>query len=338
MCSKTKSAEADFLFAMPKLEKKTYDLIVIGAGPAGLSCAIEASNAGLDYCVLDQGSVADAIRRFPVQMIFFSTPDLLQLGTIPFISSGFRPSRSETVRYYQSVASAYRLQVFSNVRVTGLKKTTYGFEIASSRGPFSGKHVVVATGYFDNPNPFEVPGADVPNVYRYYDEGFRYAGLDAVVVGGKNSAVETALDLYRHGAKVTLIHRGAKLSEGVKYWILPDLENRIKAGDIKAMFQTTVRRIRPGFLEVDGGTKAEIPFDALFVMIGYRPETVILEQAGVRIDHETLGPVHNPATMETNVPGLYVAGSLAAGKFNNKIFIENGRLHGAIVVSAILKK
>ncbi len=312
--------------------------MIIGAGPAGLACAIEASKAGLDYCVLDQGSVADAIRRFPVQMTFFSTPDLLQLGTIPFISPGFRPTRSEAVRYYQSVSSAYKLRVMPNIRVSGLTKTAGGFDIKSSHGSWSAKHVVVATGYFDNPNPFEVPGADLPNVHRYYDEGFRYAGLDVAVVGGKNSAVETALDLYRHGAKVTLIHRGEKLSEGVKYWILPDLENRIKAGEITALFQTTVRRIHPGLLELNGPASAEIPFDALFVMIGYRPETVVLEQAGVRIDPETLGPVHDPATMETNVPGLYVAGSLAAGKFNNKIFIENGRLHGAIVVSSIIKK
>ncbi|MEX2191359.1 MAG: YpdA family putative bacillithiol disulfide reductase, partial [Bacteroidota bacterium] len=327
-----------FFICMPKPVKTTYDLVIIGAGPAGLACAIEASKAGLDYCVFDQGSVADAIRRFPVQMTFFSTPDLLQLGNIPFISSGFRPSRSETVKYYQSVSSTYRLEVIRNARVTGLTKTARGFQIASSIGFLSASRVVVATGYFDTPNPFEVPGADLPNVYRYYDEGFRYAGLEVAVVGGKNSAVETALDLYRHGAKVTMIHRGERLSEGVKYWILPDLENRIKAGEITALFQTRVRRIRPGVLEVEGRTHAEIPFAALFVMIGYRPETALLEQAGVSIDPDTLGPVHDPATMETNVGGLYVAGSLAAGKYNNKIFIENGRLHGAMIVSALLKK
>lgn len=323
---------------MPKVEKRTYDLVIVGAGPAGLACAIEASKSGLDYCVLDKGSVADAIRRFPLQMTFFSTPDLLQLGSIPFISSGFRPSRTETVRYYQSVASAYRLQVVPNVQVVGLSKNSQRFEIATSHGVISSSQVVVATGYFDGPNPFQVPGADLPNVHRYYDEGFRFAGLEVAVVGGKNSAVETALDLYRHGARVTLIHRGKTLSEGVKYWIQPDLENRIKAGDITALFGTTVRRIRQGVLELEGVTNAEIPFDALFVMIGYRPQTTLLEQAGVQIDPETLAPVHDPSTMETNVPGLYVAGSLAAGKYNNKIFIENGRLHGAIVVSAILKK
>jgi thioredoxin reductase (NADPH) len=312
--------------------------VIIGAGPAGLACAIEASKAGLEYCVLEQGAVADAIRRFPVQMTFFSTPDLLQIGDIPFISAGFRPSRGEAVRYYQGVSSANALPVIPNAHVTGLERTEAGFRISSGAGFFTAPHVVVATGYFDCPNPYPVPGADLPNVHRYYDEGFRYAGQEVTVVGGKNSAVETALDLYRHGARVTLIHRGEKLSEGVKYWILPDLENRIKAGEIRALFNTRVRRIRTGVLEVEGNATAEIPYEALFVMIGYRPETTILEQAGVKVDPETLGPVHDPATMETNIDGLYVAGSLAAGRYNNKIFIENGRHHGAAIVSAILKK
>jgi len=323
---------------MPKTEKSTYSLVIVGAGPAGLACAIEASKAGLDYCVLDQGSVADAIRRFPVQMTFFSTPELLQIGNIPFITAGFRPSRSEAVRYYQGVSDSFALKVIPNLRMTGMEKTPAGFRIATSAGHFTGSRVVVATGYFDSPCPFPVPGADLPNVHRYYDEGFRFAGQRVVVVGGKNSAVETALDLYRHGAKVTLIHRGETLSEGVKYWILPDLENRIKAGEIRALFQTCVWRIRPDVLEVEGSAGAEIPFDSLFIMIGYRPETTVLEQAGVNVNPDTLGPVHDPVTMETNVGGLYVAGSLAAGKFNNKIFIENGRHHGAAIVSAILKK
>ncbi len=323
---------------MPKIEKRTYELVIIGAGPAGLACAIEASKAGLDYCVLDQGSVADAIRRFPVHMTFFSTPDLLQIGNIPFITAGFRPSRSEAVRYYQGVSAANGLRIIPNVRVTGLGQTSVGFRITTPAGFFTAPRVVVATGYFDGPNPFPIPGAELPNVHRYYDEGFRFAGQQVAVVGGKNSAVETALDLYRHGAKVTIIHRGDTLSEGVKYWILPDLENRIKAGEIRSMFRTRVRRIRSGVLEVEGGTDAEVPFDALFVMIGYRPETTILEQAGVQINPDTLAPVHDPDTMETNVGGLYVAGSLAAGKYNNKIFIENGRHHGAAIISAMLKK
>jgi thioredoxin reductase (NADPH) len=323
---------------MPEKEKRTYDLIIVGAGPAGLACAIEASKAALDYCVLEQGAVADAIRRFPVQMTFFSTPDLLQIGGIPFISAGFRPSRSEAVRYYQGVSEATSLRVIPNASVSGLERTETGFRISSGAGHFMASRVIVATGYFDCPNPYPVPGSDLPGVHRYYDEGFRYAGQDVAVVGGKNSAVETALDLYRHGARVTLIHRGEQLSDGVKYWILPDLENRIKAGEIRALFNTRVKRIRPDVLEVEGSVSVEIPYAALFVMIGYRPETTILEQAGVKIDPDTMGPVHDPVTMETNVDGLYVAGSLAAGKYNNKIFIENGRHHGGAIVSAILKK
>lgn len=323
---------------MATIEKKKYDLVIIGAGPAGLACAIEAAKAGLNYCVLEQGSVADAIRRFPVSMTFFSTPDLLQLGNIPFIIAGFRPTRSETVRYYQSVSDASGIRVIPNVKVTGLDRIPDGFRAATSHGTVEANRFIVATGYFDNPAPYPVPGAELPNVHRYYHEGFRFAGQKVVVVGGKNSAVETALDLYRHRAEVTLIHRGDTLSEGVKYWILPDLENRIKAGEIKAFFSTRVETIRTDVLELGGRAHAKIPYDALFVMIGYRPETKILEQAGVQINPDTLAPIHDPATMETNVPGLFVAGSLAAGKYNNKIFIENGRHHGAVVVSAILKK
>jgi thioredoxin reductase (NADPH) len=197
---------------------------------------------------------------------------------------------------------------------------------------------VFATGYFDNPNPFNVPGSDLPKVMRYYSEPYLFSGKRIAVVGGKNSAVELALDLFRNGAAVTLIHRGARLSEGVKYWILPDIENRIKAGEISALFGTTVDRITRTSIVLQGQHAGEIPNDFLFVMIGYQPDNTILQKAGVRIEPESQAPIHDAATMETNVPGLYVAGSIAAGKFNNKIFIENGRMHGALIVDSVRKK
>lgn len=314
-----------------------YDLVIIGAGPSGLACAIEAKSRGLSHLVLEKGSVADAIRRFPVSMTFFSTAELLEIGNVPFMASGFRPTRSECVRYYQLVAKHLGLNVKLQSPVTGLRPVSGGFEVETERASYHASSVVVATGYFDDPNRFDVPGYDLPKVFRYYTEPFAFADQDVAVVGGKNSAVEIALDLFRNGARVTLIHRGSALSSGIKYWVLPDIENRIKAGEIRAFFSTEVRGITPEAVLLSGKHEGKLPNDALFVMIGYTPDTAMLESAGVHIVPDSRAPVHDPRTMETNVKGLFVAGSLAAGKFNNKIFIENGRGHGKLILDAITK-
>jgi thioredoxin reductase (NADPH) len=221
--------------------------------------------------------------------------------------------------------------------VTGLRKISGAFEVGTKEGTYLARNVVLATGYFDTPNRFDVPGSDLPKVHRYYTEPYAYAGRDVAVVGGKNSAVETALDLFRAGARVTLIHRGTKLSEGVKYWILPDIENRIKAGEVRGLFETTVKNIKPGSMVVEGQHQEEFPNDALFVMIGYKPDSALLKQLGVEIDEASLAPIHDTSSMQTNVAGVYVAGSLAAGKHNNKIFIENGRLHGKKIIESVLR-
>ncbi len=313
----------------------SFDLIIIGAGPSGLACAIEARKKGLSFLVLDKGSVADAIRRFPVDITFFSTPELLEIGGLPFTCAAFRPTRVECVRYYQMVARYFDLPVQQGVEVVGIRRAGEGFEVVARAGSFQARNVVDATGYFDHPNNFAVPGSDLPKVRRYYDEPYAYAGREVAVVGGKNSAVEAALDLFRHGARVTMIHRGQNLSQGVKYWILPDIENRIKAGDVRALFETRVQRITDGSIVVEGRHHEEFANHALFVMIGYCPDTSRLRQAGVQIDADSQAPVHNPETMETNVKGIFVAGSIAAGRFNNKIFIENGRAHGKLIVDAI---
>jgi thioredoxin reductase (NADPH) len=313
------------------------DILIIGAGPSGLACAIEAKKHGLSSLTIDQGSVADAIRRFPINMTFFSTPELLEIGSVPFLSSGFRPTRVESVRYYQMVVKHLDLPVKQQTLVTGLRKVTEGFEVSTKNGSFLAKNVVLATGYFDTPNRFDVPGSDLPKVQRYYTEPYSYAGRDVAVVGGKNSAVEIALDLFRAGARVTLIHRGMKLSDGVKYWILPDIDNRIKAGEVRGLFETSVRNIKPGSIVVEGQHNEEILNEAVFVMIGYQPDAGLLKQLGVNIDASSLAPIHDSSSMQTNVAGVYVAGSLAAGKYNNKIFIENGRMHGKIIVESVLR-
>lgn len=317
--------------------KESYDIIVIGAGPSGLSCAIEAKKKGFSCVVLDKGSLTDAIRRFPINMTFFSTPELLEIGNVPFVSSGFRPTRFDALRYYQGVTKFYELVVKSGEQVLSIEKKGASFDVRTNHDTYAASNVVMATGYFDNPNPYEVPGATLPKVLRYYSEPFEYVGREVAIVGGKNSAVEIALDLFRSGAKVTLIHKGSKLTEGVKYWVLPDIENRIKAGEIKALFETQVKEIREHSLILSGKRAGEIPNDFVFVMIGYRPDNSLLMNAGVQIDENSLAPFHNPGTMETNIKGLFVAGSIAAGKFNNKIFIENGRAHGKLIVDAIEK-
>ena len=234
------------------------------------------------------------------------------------------------------VARHHGLEVGLDSEVTGLRRVAGGFEVMTRRQLFQAANVVVATGYFDDPNPFDVPGAELPKVHRYYSEPYAYSGLNVAIVGGKNSAVEMALDLFRNGANVTLIHRGTELSSGVKYWILPDIENRIKAGEVKAFFGTQVREITPASVICSGAYSGEIPNDIVFVMIGYLPSTEMLQAVGVGIDQDSKAPVHNPKTMETDVPGVFVAGSIAAGRFNNKIFIENGRAHGKLIVDAIV--
>jgi len=233
------------------------------------------------------------------------------------------------------VANHYSLDIQRGADVTDLRRTDEGFEVVSGIGEFTGSNVVVATGYFDDPIPFDVPGVALPKVHRYYTEPYAYSGLNVAIVGGKNSAVEMALDLYRNGASVTLIHRGPTLSSGVKYWILPDIENRIKAGEIKALFETQVREIRPSSVVCSGTHESEISNDVIFVMIGYLPSTILLQAVGVEIDPGSKAPVHDVHTMQTNIPGIYVAGSIAAGRFNNRIFIENGRTHGKLIIDAI---
>ena len=314
------------------------DLLIIGAGPAGLACAIEAQKEELKCLILDRGSVVEAIRKFPGQLTFFSTPELLEIGNVPFIISTFRPTRIDCVRYYQTVAKHYKLSVKTHKDVLGIEKQPGGFTVRTLRSSYSSHNLVVATGYFDNPNPFHVPGADLPKVHRVYSEPFEYEGMNVAIVGGKNSAVEVALDLFRHGANVTLIHRGRILSKGVKYWILPDIENRINSGQIKAFFKTELKEIREETITTKGRHRTDILNDHLFVMIGYCPDVSMLASIGVRIDRASAAPVYDSKTMETNIPGLYVAGSIAAGKFNNKIFIENGREHGGLIVRSITQK
>ena len=316
-----------------------YDVVIIGAGPAGLSAAIEAHKAGLSYVVIEKGSVVNSIQRFPTAMAFFSTPELLEIGGIPFTSSSMRPTRADGLEYYIKVADYFKLPINLFEHIDSVRKVEHHFELKTGKSSYISKNVIVATGYFDNPNVLNIPGEELPKVSHYYSEPFPFYRRNVAVIGGKNSAAIAALELYRHGASVTLIHRKEKLSDGIKYWTLPDIENRIKEGSVAAYFLTEVKEIKAESIVLESLAKGRfsIPNDCVFALIGYHPDTSFLRSMGVDINLETMAPIHDEGTMETNIRGIYIAGSIAAGKNNNKIFIENGRLHGKSIISSILK-
>lgn len=318
-----------------------YDIVIIGAGPAGLATAIEARRAGLRYLVVDKGSVVHNIARFQREMSFFSTPELLEIGDLPFIVSGVRPTSADCVNYYRRAAEYFSLNCRFFYRVVGIGREEGVFRLQGGEGEdLRCRAVVLATGYYDTPKKLGVPGESLPHVSSYYHDPSPYYRQKVLIVGGRNSAVEAALDLTRHGAYVTVVHRGSELSTGVKYWILPDFENRVRDRSIELRLDTVVEEFRPSSatLKNTAGEVSEIPSDFVFTLIGYRADTEFLQSCGIGIDPATQGPVYDEVTMETTIPGLYVAGGLVGGDFNNKVFIENGRRHGAVIVRAITSR
>lgn len=316
-----------------------FDVVIVGAGPTGLACGIEAAKAGLSYIIVEKGGITDAIRRFPTDMTFFSTPELLELDSIPFTTVHVRPTRSEALQYYRHVVEHRELQCVLHTRVTAIRTLDGGFEVQLHTGVcYKTRCVIVATGYFDHTNTLKIPGEELAHVTHYYSEPFAYAHTRVAVIGGRNSAVEVALDLYRHGADVTLIHRKPTLGNSVKYWVRPDIENRIGNGDIRALFSTEVEEIVQGKVRVYNTlekTRATVDADFVFAMIGHRPDEEFLRSAGVALHPHTLVPVYNADNFETNVPGLYIAGSVACGCETWNIFIENGRAHALPIIQHI---
>ena len=320
------SAEADIL-----------DVAIIGAGPTGLACAIETQRRGLSHVVIEKGCITNSIFHFPSQMVFFTTPELLEIGDLPLVCSREKPSRHEGLKYYRKVVQAFGLNVhqFEEVDEVG-KSGGHFFKVCTTHGAYTSRNVVISTGYYDNPNLLGVPGEDLPHVSHYYREAHPFFGRNVVVVGGKNSAVEAALDLFRSGARVTLVHRGAEIGKTVKYWIKPDIENRISRNEIRAYFNAHLLDIREASVRIDqNGNSIEIPTEHVFALTGYHPSTKLFAQLGVTYDNDTLRPTIDPETYETNIPGVYVAGSIVAGRQNGEIFIENGRFHGQVVAGAI---
>ena len=320
------------------------DVIVIGAGPTGLACAIEAQKIGANVLIIDKGCLVNSITHYPANMLFFTTPELLEIGDLPFPSANQKPTREEALEYYRRVAVFYDLRVRQYERVLNVSGHDNEFTVTTadhyeSVFEHKARKVIVSTGYYDLPNYLGIPGEELPKVMHYYREPYPYFDMDVVVIGAKNSAAIAALELYRHGARVTLVHRGPGLHTHIKYWVLPDIENRIKAGEISAEFNSRVTEIFPDHvvLETPRG-REHLTNDFVFALVGYHPDYDFLRSMGIELLGEQMRPACDPLTLESNVPGLYVAGVIVAGSRTNEIFIENGRFHGKHIASDLKKK
>lgn len=308
-------------------------VLIVGAGPIGLACAISARRRGLDPLVVDAGAIANSIFHYPVGMTFFTTPERLEIGGHPIVCAGAKPTREEALKYYRGVARVERLRIRTFTRLTDARRERDGIrcvlEGQAVREEVTCDTLVLATGYFDRANRLDVPGENLPLVHHYFDEAHLGAGLDVVVIGGKNSAVESALQLYRAGARVTLVYRGAQLKPSVKYWLRPDFENRVKAGEIQARFSAEVLRIEPAAVVIRnaGGGEERIPADRVYPLIGFQPDFALFRRIGIELDADGR-PCLDPHTLETNVPGVYMAGSIVSGRAISEVFIENGRYDG----------
>jgi thioredoxin reductase (NADPH) len=321
-----------------------FDVIVVGAGPTGLACGIELGRRGISNALFDKGCVVNSIYHYPTNLVFFTTPELLEIGDIPMTSLNEKPGRTEALKYYRRVADHYQLNIHQYERVIAIDGTDGDFIVRTEttrceRFQYGAKKVILATGYYDIPNRLNVPGEDLSKVIHYYKEAHAYYDHDVLVVGAKNSAAIAALELYWTGARVTMVHRGAGISNNVKYWIKPNIENRIKNGEVKAYSNSSVKEIRP-FDVVLATPDGEVTLknDFVFAMVGYRPDFEFMAKHGVHLDAETKRPITDSHTLESERKGFYLAGVIVAGMHTNEVFIENGRFHGRVIADAIMKE
>jgi thioredoxin reductase (NADPH) len=327
----------------PRAEMRC-DVLVIGAGPTGLACAIEAQKVGLKVIVLDKGCLVNSLFHYPAGMTFFTTPELLEIGDIPFTTALQKPTREEALEYYRKVSEHYHLDLRQYEWVKTVMGDDGDFSItATDRAgrphDYKTKKVIISTGYYDLANQLSIPGEDLPKVSHYYGEPHPYYDTDVVVIGGKNSAAIAALDLWRHGARVTLVHREERLHHHVKYWIKPDLENRIKAGEIEAYFSSSVQEIGIDHVVIiTPGGPLRLKNDFVLALIGYHPDYDFLRSVGIELSEQQHRPVCDPVSLESNVRGVYVAGVIVAGSRTNEIFIENGRFHGKQIADDLKRK
>jgi thioredoxin reductase (NADPH) len=313
-----------------------FDVIVVGAGPTGLACGIELKQRGLNTVLIEKGCVVNSLYNYPTHMVFFTTPELLEIGGLPMTSLNEKPGRTEALKYYRRVAEYYGLNIRQYERVLSITGENGNFHVQTSKTACRTRKIVLATGYYDIPNMLNVPGEDLDKVIHYYREPHPYYDHDVLVVGAKNSAAIAALELFWTGARVTMLHRGSKISDRVKYWIKPNIENRIKSGEVTAYFNSRLIEIHPRSVEIESpeGRKT-LKNDFVFAMTGYRPDLEFLESLGIRLEPQSQKPRTNPETLESDRPGIFLAGVIVAGMHTNEIFIENGRFHGKQIASAI---
>lgn len=320
--------------------EKVLDLIIIGGGPIGLACGIEAQKAGLDYLILEKGALTNSIYNYPVNMTFFSTSDRLEMANIPFMSVGVKPTRTEALEYYRRIFFHFQLKVNLYESVQTLEKKDDLFQISTSKGNYRSKKLVLATGFYDLPNLMNVPGEDLPKVLHYYKEPWPFINQKVLVVGGANSAVDAALETWRKGAEVTMVLLGDEVDENVKYWVRPDIMNRIKEGSIRAFTQSKVKEIRSHevVIETPEG-EVIIENDWVLAMTGYKPNFSLLDQLGVEMSlDEKRQPCYDQTNQESNVPGVYLAGVVCGGLNTREFFIENSIVHAESIVKDIITK
>lgn len=319
---------------------KEYDIIIVGGGPIGMACGIEAKKAGFSYLILEKGCLVNSLYNYPLNMTFFSTSERLEIGGVPFISHGPKPNRFEALEYYRRVCMSWQLNIRLYEKVTSSRIANGLHHIKTSRNEYRAKVVILALGFYDLPFLLNVPGEDLPKVLHYYDEPHPYFAQKVVVVGASNSAVDVALETWRKGAEVTMVVKGKEIGENVKYWVRPDIDNRIKEGSIKCFFNSEVLAITPTTVEIktpDG--PQSLPNDFVLAMTGYQPPFGFMKTLGIQFhqdaDHT---PVYDEATMETNVPNIYLAGVVCGGLKTNKWFIENSRVHAEVIIRDVKRK
>jgi thioredoxin reductase (NADPH) len=322
----------------------SFDVLVIGAGPTGMASAIEAQRAGFSVALVDKGCLVNSLFHYPANMVFFTTPELLEIGDLPFSSANQKPNRLEALEYYRNVAQHYQLDIRQYQRVTGVSGVNGAFRVQTldqygKKLEYGARKIVVAIGYYDLPNYMRIPGEDSPKVMHYYGEPHPYFDTDVLIIGAKNSAAIAALELWRRGARVTLVHRGPAIHQNVKYWIKPDIENRIKNREVIAYFNTCVEEIMPESVRIRTPEGVlTLKNDFVFALTGYHPDYDFLQSLGIKLHEKDMRPVCDPETFESNVPGIYVAGVVVAGSRTSEIFIENGRFHGRQIAADLKRK
>ena len=314
-----------------------YDILIIGGGPIGLACGIEAKKAELSYIILEKGCLVNSLYNYPANMTFFSTSDKLEIGSVPFVSNNIKPTRSEALEYYRRVAEHFNLDLRLFEEVKNIRKEGTIYSVESSKSHYKAANIIISTGFYDIPNMLNIPGEDLPKVRHYYKDPHFYAKQHVIVVGANNSSVDVALETYRKGAQVSMVIRESEIGERVKYWVRPDIVNRIKEGSIKVYFNTSLAEVRENEVDIIGPDgKITIQNDFVLAMTGYQPDLSFLKKLGINISKdEQQIPEHNPETMETNMKGIYLAGVICGGMNTHAWFIENSRVHAEKIIKQL---